>query len=260
MTVATTEPQRADGLGYRAKIGVLVPFTNTIAQPEYEAMRPPGVTNHVARMEQSSRGAAVGDMDAYRRSLARGTDHVKRALDEVLPAAPHLVVVGHSIDSFRGGLKGAEAMKVDLQAHTGGVPVVLPSHAFVAALKTLGVGKKLAALTPYWPPGDEQVNAFFQDAGYDVCRVLGLKCRGPLAIASTPMSDVVTALKELSELKPDVIVQPGTNLPTARLAADASVWLGIPVVSCNTATYWHALRSYGIGDKLEGFGPLFTHH
>ena len=36
-----------DTLGWRLKLGVLVPSTNTAVQPEYDAMRPPGVTNHV---------------------------------------------------------------------------------------------------------------------------------------------------------------------------------------------------------------------
>ena len=37
----------ADTLGWRLKLGVLVSSTNTAVQPEYDAMRPPGVTNHV---------------------------------------------------------------------------------------------------------------------------------------------------------------------------------------------------------------------
>ena len=39
-----------DALGYRKKIGIVVPSTNTVAGPESEALRPPGVTNHVARL------------------------------------------------------------------------------------------------------------------------------------------------------------------------------------------------------------------
>ena len=39
-----------DYLAYRAKIGVPTPSTNTVVQPEYDAMRPPGVTNHIGRM------------------------------------------------------------------------------------------------------------------------------------------------------------------------------------------------------------------
>ena len=39
-----------DVLGSRAKFGVLGPSTNTIVQPEFDAMRPPGVTNHYSRI------------------------------------------------------------------------------------------------------------------------------------------------------------------------------------------------------------------
>ncbi len=39
-----------DRLGYRLKIGMIVPSTNTTVQPETDAMRPVGVTNHVGRI------------------------------------------------------------------------------------------------------------------------------------------------------------------------------------------------------------------
>jgi maleate isomerase len=35
-----------DVLGYRAKMGVLGPSTNTIVEPDYYMMAPPGVTLH----------------------------------------------------------------------------------------------------------------------------------------------------------------------------------------------------------------------
>ena len=39
-----------DALGWRFKFGVVTPSVNTCIQPEFDAMRPPGVTNHIARM------------------------------------------------------------------------------------------------------------------------------------------------------------------------------------------------------------------
>ena len=38
-----------DILGNRKKIGIVVPSTNTIVQPECELLKPRGVTNHVGR-------------------------------------------------------------------------------------------------------------------------------------------------------------------------------------------------------------------
>ena len=38
-----------DALGYRRKFAVVAPSTNTIVQPEFDAMAPHGVTNHFSR-------------------------------------------------------------------------------------------------------------------------------------------------------------------------------------------------------------------
>ena len=38
-----------DSLGYRLKLGIVAPSTNTSVQPEMDDMRPAGVTNHFAR-------------------------------------------------------------------------------------------------------------------------------------------------------------------------------------------------------------------
>ena len=39
-----------DSLGWRQKFAVLIPSTNTSVQPEFDAMRPVGVTNHISRI------------------------------------------------------------------------------------------------------------------------------------------------------------------------------------------------------------------
>ena len=43
-------PAMSDSLGYRKYFGVVIPSVNTAAQPEFEAMRPPGITNQTARI------------------------------------------------------------------------------------------------------------------------------------------------------------------------------------------------------------------
>lgn len=39
-----------DRLGYRLKLGIVIPSTNSIVQPETDDMRPRGVTNHIGRI------------------------------------------------------------------------------------------------------------------------------------------------------------------------------------------------------------------
>ncbi|PPR31639.1 MAG: hypothetical protein CFH36_02202, partial [Alphaproteobacteria bacterium MarineAlpha9_Bin6] len=54
-----------DALGWRCKFAVVAPSTNTVVQPEFDKMRPPGVTNHFDRI-------AVSNMQ-----LTRDDDFVK---------------------------------------------------------------------------------------------------------------------------------------------------------------------------------------
>ena len=44
-----------DQLGYRGRIAIVVPSTNTSCQPESEMLRPHGVTNHTGRISIKER-------------------------------------------------------------------------------------------------------------------------------------------------------------------------------------------------------------
>lgn len=42
------------------------------------------------------------------------------------------------------------------------------------------------------------------------------------------------------------------------IADEAERWLGKPVIAVTIATYWHALRTCGIQDRLKGFTRLMS--
>jgi maleate isomerase len=46
----------------------------------------------------------------------------------------------------------------------------------------------------------------------------------------------------------------------AEVAAAAEFWLDKPVIAINTATYWYALRDYGIRDRIPGWGSLLMEY
>ena len=57
-----------DLLGYRAKIAVVVPSTNTTMEPELHAMAPRGVTIHTARLRLAQ--AAIRSPEAAQAAVA----------------------------------------------------------------------------------------------------------------------------------------------------------------------------------------------
>lgn len=250
---AVTEPKKRDVLGYRAKIGILVPASNTIVEPEMASMQPPGVSNHVSRMSRVKRPAH--DLELYKKFLGKSVD-MDEAIDLLSVAEPNVIVHGHSVDSFVGGRTAAEAMKKHMEAVAGGIPVVLPSFAILQALKLLGEPKKLGILTPWMPPADEACAAFFKESGYDVLAIKGLKHPTPLDIATADAELLNATVDEINVPGVECIVKVGTNSAMARLVADMERRIGKPVLTVNTVTYWAGLRLLGIQDKLRGFGRL----
>ena len=247
-----------DSLGVRAKFGVLAPSTNTSVQPEFDAMRPWGVTHHHSRLVIPD--SRVSDDASFMAMMENIRGALLPALDAVLSCHPDYVVLGMSAETFWDGLEGSRRMKRELQkrANTG---VTLGSDACRAALRAYGRGiRRIGVITPYMPVGDRQVRRFFSDCGYQVVNLLGLKCRSPALIAHVSKQALRDAIVRVNRGKVDAIVQVGTNLAMAEVAAMAEFWLAKPVIAINTATYWHALRRYGIRDRMQGWGSLLAEH
>ena len=245
-----------DSLGYRAKFAVLIPSTNTSVQPEFDAMRPTGVTNHISRIQIPN--IPLRD-DADFSELIRLIQAAQiTAVDSVMSCEPDRLVLGISAETFWDGLGASRALKAELEDHTG-LPVSMGSDACQAALRLYGA-RRLGVVTPYQPVGDRNVVRFFEECGFEVPRIVGLKCESPVAIAHVSEARLAEAVREVDAPDVDAIVQVGTNLAMARLAGFAETWLGKPVLAINTAIYWHSLRSAGIEDRRDGWGSLLSTH
>ena len=245
-----------DSLGWRQKFAVLIPSTNTSVQPEFDDMRPPGVTNHISRIRIPNI-PLHNDAD-FERLIALIAATQDEAVDSAMSCEPDRLVLGISAETFWDGLNASRKLKAQLHEHTG-LPVSMGSEACEAAFQALRM-KKIAVITPYQPVGDRNVTRFFEEAGFEVKRIKGLCCESPVKIAHVSETQLRDALLELDGDDIDGLVQVGTNLAMARLAGQAEIWLKKPVVAINTAIYWHALRGAGITDRMSGFGSLLEQH
>ncbi len=246
-----------DTLGWRAKFAVLAPSTNTSVQPEYDDMRPRGVTNHFCRIPIPD--TKVHDDASFMAMLRNIRDATSASVDVAMSMSPDCVVMGMSAETFWDGSDGAGKLQASLEAKTGGKPVIMGSSAVHAALKAYGGIRRLGIVTPYMPVADAQVHRFFTDLGYDVVRIKGLRSPSPMLIAHETPLTLKRAVQEVGD-GVDAVVQCGTNLAFAALAGQAECWLEKPVIAINTATYWHALRTMSITDTIEGFGRLLLEH
>ncbi|WP_158746585.1 arylmalonate decarboxylase [Acidisphaera sp. L21] len=241
-----------DALGWRAKFGVLGPSTNTIVQPDFDDMRPVGVTNHYSRIFTPNAAAVSNESFMAGTSVIAG--NVMDAVDSAMTCLPSYFVMGMSAVTFIGGAAGADAFEKSIVDRTG-LGVSMGSAATAAALRAYGANR-VAFLSPYFPAANAHVRQYLHDVGFTVVRDMCLQSPSWTGIAEVQPKDLIGCLKDLDGDDVDAIVQVGTNLSMARLAAAAELFLGKPVIAINTATYWHALRSNGIADKKAGFGQL----
>jgi maleate isomerase len=243
-----------DALATRAKFGVMGPSTNTIVQPEFDDMRPWGVTNHYSRILNSNAAAISNE------TFLAGTREIWNltldAVRWVMNADPDHLIMGMSAVTFNGGVAGADAFVDSVRETSGGLDVSIGSHATRDALLAYGGIRRIAVLSPYYPAMNAIVRDYYEDVGFEVVRDVALECKSWLAIARVTGDELIGVLRELDGDDIDAIVQVGTNLCMAQLAAEAERWLGKPVIAINTATYWHALRNKGIEDRIPGFGRL----
>lgn len=242
-----------DALGWRMKFGVVAPSTNTVVQPEFDAMRPDGVTNHFGRIHIPN--DPLGGDDDFTRLIETVRREMMAAVDRVMTCEPDHLIMGMSSETFWDGLDGSERLRERVEARAG-VSVTMGSDAVRQALGRYGEVRRLGVITPYMPVADAQVRRFFTDCGYEVVRLDGLKCASPVLIAHVGEAELRDAVLRVDAPEIDAIVQVGTNLAMARLAGVAEFWLGKPVLAINTATYWWALRRNGIADRIGGFGSL----
>jgi len=165
--------------------------------------------------------------------------------------------MGMSAETFWDGLEESIRLRERVK-ELSGMGVAMGSDASQAALRCYGDIKKICVITPYWPVGDKNVKKFFEDCGFEVVAIKGLKCNSPANIAQVTNAELLDNLVELNEHNPEAIVQVGTNLAMAQLAGEAERWLKKPIIAINTATYWYAMRANGYDDIIEGFGSLMT--
>jgi maleate isomerase len=252
MNTPPTAAKPIDSRGWRAKFAVLGPSTNTIVQPDMDDLRLPGVTAHYSRIFVTN--MAVNDEAGFKKLTDTITAAVDDAVDSVLTCAPDYIVMGMSAITFYGGVEGANAFRnriakrSNLAVSTGAISTAEALHRFGA--------RRIAFLSPYFPSANAEVRRFYTESGFEVTADECLQCDSPIAIAQVPEARCREVLHRLNASNPDAIVQVGTNLSMQGLAAAAEHVLGKPVIAINAATWWHALRAYGIADPIHGHGRL----
>jgi maleate isomerase len=223
--------------GWRLRIGLIVPSSNTTMEPEFYQHLPQGVSLHTAR---------ITIISAVPEELAKMPEELDGCVELLKTANVDVVVFGCTSGSFLMG-KGYDRELEARIEKIAGAPAVTTAHAMVEALRDKGL-QKLAVATPYIDELNEKEVKFLSDHGFTVEIIRGLSITDNLEIGRCEPSKAYQLGLEVVKEKPDVdgLFISCTNFRTFEIIEPLSRDIEKPVITSNQASLWMGLKTGGI--------------
>jgi maleate isomerase len=234
--------------GARARLGMLLPSGNTVAEPVFAALLPPGVSLHTTRLKL---------VDATAEALVAMADRVEDAAGLVADAGVDLVAFHcTAVSTWDAALEASIRERI---AAATGRPVTSTAEALLAALAALGA-RRVVLVSPYTDAVNAREVDFLAARGVQVLSAWGAGLIGAgemAAVAPETWRDAVLARRDDAA---DAYIIACTTIRSVEAIEPLEAALGRPVLTSNQAMLWHALRRCGIDDRLPGLGRLCLEH
>jgi maleate isomerase len=225
------------------RVGLLVPSSNTVMEPDYWRALPPGTTLHTARMYLE---------DATPEGESRMLDeHVLPAARDLATARPDLIVFGcTSAGALRGNRYDAELC--DRISGVSGVPTVSVIASVRRAIAGRGA-RRVGVVTPYVDALNRPIRTSLEDDGVEVVAIAGLGIADNVEIAAVPVERICDfAERTLRGRRIDLAFVSCTNFPAMSALPELERRLGRPVVTSNQAAIAATLALLGTAPARKG--------
>ncbi len=239
-------------IGWRARLGFLVPPGNPTVEAEMMALAPAGVSLHFHRMDAG--GGVPGALDNQDERTRAMIDSLDGAAKLLAMVKPDIIVVAHTATSYYLG-REREAELLARLKRASGIRVVTAFGSVVAALERLGV-RRVALGAPYSAETTAQGRAYLEAHGFAVVRSGNLK--GVSNIYDETAERAYRLARNVDLPEAEAVFLSGTGMPTLPVLEMLEQDLKKPVISSASAMMWHALRSCGVRQPIPGYGRLLT--
>lgn len=238
-------------IGWRGRIGLIVPSSNTISEYEFNKVIPEGFSVHTARIFYRP----VTDPKEKVQALLELIEGTSEAAGRIASINPAVIGFTCTSGSFIKG-KGHDKEIIDRIEKETGIPAVSASNAVLEAFKTLNI-KRITMVTPYIEVLAEKEEEFFEEIipGFKVINKKNLGIVSSLAKGDLYPSAPYIHAKEVDSSEADAVFISCAGWRTIEIIELLEKDLGKPVISSNLATMWAVFKKMNISD-IEGYGRL----
>lgn len=236
--------------GWRARIGLIVPSSNTTNESEFWKWAPDGVSIHTTRMP-------LVEVDAEEQ--LEMAEEIERWAEFCSHTEPDVLAYGCTTGSLVHGAGYDEEIERRLEDEVG-IQSVSTARAVKLAFKALDADD-IAIVTPYPEDIDERERQYLEENDFSVVTMGGCSLRQNTDVGSLSPERVYSMTRETLESVEDydAVFLSCTNMPTFEVIDAIETDFGVPVVNSNQATLWACLQTAGISQPLEGLGELFKY-
>ncbi|MCS7116940.1 MAG: aspartate/glutamate racemase family protein [Nitrososphaerota archaeon] len=233
--------------GWRGRIGLLIPSSNTTMESEFWKVVPDGVSIHTARMRL---------IEASAEALKEMAKEALKAAEDLATANVNLILYGCTTGSLIEGIRWEQELSESIRLRTG-VKAITTAFAVIEALKALSI-KNVAVATPYIEELNEKEKVFLEECGFKVVRMKGLNILKNTEIGMQPSWVSYKLARDVYTHDVDGIFISCTNFRTLDILEKLESDLNKPVVSSNSASIWLALKELGVREQIKGYGKLLA--
>ncbi len=234
-----------------ARIGVVVPVSNTNLEPDLDLLRPPGVSLHYMRAGGYDLDA-VPDSDQMRTFALASLDAV---IDALKATRPDVVLYGCTSATLSHGPAFDRSFCAEIERRAG-VPAVTAAGAVVEALADLGV-RRIGFCSPYVERLNEEAGEFLNRSGFEVVNLayvgeaLGNYAQGALS----PAAVYALGLRADHDAA-EAVVLSCTDMRAVEIISELEAAIGKPVVTSNQALIHAAMKRLRLEPGRAGGGRL----
>ena len=236
--------------GRRARVGVIVPQSNTTNEVEFHRLAPPGLSFHFARVPLHEPMERDAHLAALTRDLRIAASHLGSCVCD-------LIVFGCTADSMAFG----DAALAPIIQQAGGVAALTTATAITTTLGTLGV-RRLAIASPYTEQTNEKEAAFLERAGFEVVASAGLGLNTSLEriqqMSRVPPNEVFELAMSVDSPQAQALLICCTDFSSLDVIEKLEAATAKPVISSNVATFAAAMQHLGMPAGRDGFGQVIA--
>jgi len=234
-------------IGWRAKIGVIVPSPNWVVETWFNRVAPEGVSFHTAREMMTGKVSAEG--------LEAMMQEADKAIRELATAKLDAVAYCCTAATILKGPAFDKELMERLSSLADGIPVVTATGSLLKAFAALGI-KKISIAHPYSKAFDELEFGFFEACSYKVISSQGMGITDPIELARPAPEEIYEFAKQCWDPSADALVINCLNFRAQAVIRILEKEIRKPVITSSQATLWNVLRSAGVEERIPGYGRL----